>query len=138
MSPTAEWLYRRFWLETLHMASNDCLTPSILHGTNRAHQRHRDMRVIASIALLAVATTGCIGESSGGATGLHRRITQAQLAKAVSKAKGATTYCSRHTADGSRWACLAGDGMDPECFVILVGPDGHWREQDQPPVCQYP
>jgi hypothetical protein len=96
------------------------------------------MRVIATIALFAVATTGCIGESSGGTTGPHQRITQAQLTDRVSKAKGATAHCSRHNADGSRWACLVGDGMDPECFVILVSPDGHWREQDQPPVCQYP
>ena len=96
------------------------------------------MRHLATITLLALATTGCIGGTSSGTTSAHQRITQAKLANAVSKAKGATTYCSRHADDGSRWACVVGDGMDPECFVILVSPDGHWREQDQPPVCQYP
>ena len=96
------------------------------------------MRYLAAITLLALASMGCIGGTSAGTTSTHQRITQAQLTNAVSKAKGATTYCSRHATDGSRWACLVGDGMDPECFVILVSPDGHWREQNQPRVCQYP
>ena len=96
------------------------------------------MRCLATTTLLALATTGCIGVPSPGAASPHQRITQAKLTNAVSKAKGATTYCSRHSSDGSRWACLVGDGMDPECFVILVSADGRWREQNQPPVCQYP
>jgi hypothetical protein len=96
------------------------------------------MRHLAAIAMITLAATACMGGTSADTTSQHQRITQAKLTRAVSKAKGATTYCSRHAKDGSRWACLVGDGMDPECFVIIVSADGHWREQDQPRVCRYP
>jgi hypothetical protein len=94
-------------------------------------------KAAAVLTVLALAASGCLGGSSSTA-GNSLRITRAALVREVGAAYGEKTLCSRHSRDGSRWACLVGDGMDPECRVIQVDGDGHWREQDMPPVCRFP
>ena len=67
------------------------------------------------------------------------RITRADLVAKVSAANhGVETRCSRHSPDGSRWACVVGDGMDPECYVIDVDAHGSWKTEDEPAVCRFP
>jgi hypothetical protein len=72
-------------------------------------------------------------------TGGGLRITRADLVARVSAANyGVETRCSRHSKDGSRWACVVGDGMDPECYVVDVQKDGTWMTEDRPAVCRFP
>jgi hypothetical protein len=91
-------------------------------------------KAFAWFAALALVMAGCIGDSSGGL-----RISQKDLIHQVSAANdGVKTRCSRHSDDGSRWACVVGDGMDPECKVVDVDKTGSWRTEDRPAVCRYP
>ena len=67
------------------------------------------------------------------------RITRADLVAKVRAANhGVETRCSRHSRNGSRWACLVGDGMDPECYVVDVQTNGSWNAEDRPTVCRFP
>jgi hypothetical protein len=91
-------------------------------------------KALAWFAVLALVVAGCIGDSSSGL-----RISQKDLTHQVSAANyGVKTLCSRQSEDGSRWACIVGDGMDPECKVVHVDGAGSWKTEDRPPVCQYP
>ena len=66
------------------------------------------------------------------------RTTRADLVAMVSAANyGVETRCSRHSRDGSGWACVVGDGMDPECYVVDVQTNGTWKTEDGPPVCRF-
>lgn len=85
-------------------------------------------------AVLAFVVAGCIGDSSSGL-----RIGQKDLTQQVSAANdGVKTRCSRQSDDGSRWTCVVGDGMDPECKAVDVDKSGSWRTEDRSPVCRYP
>jgi hypothetical protein len=99
----------------------------------------KSMRSKTAVVLivLALSASGCLGGSSSTA-GKSLRITHAKLVREVGAAYGEKTLCSRRSRDGSRWTCLVGDGMDPECRLITVDGDGHWREQEMPPVCRFP
>jgi hypothetical protein len=93
--------------------------------------RRFSMLLISALALVA---SGCLGDS-----GSDVRISQNDLIRQVSAANyGVKTACSRKSEDGSRWVCVVGDGMDPECKVVDVDSDGSWKTEDRPPVCQYP
>jgi hypothetical protein len=90
--------------------------------------------------VLAGVLAGCsLGGGSDRATSGGLRVTRADLVAKVSVANyGTKTRCSRHSKDGSRWACVVGDGMDPECYVVDVEADGSWKTEDRPPVCRFP
>ena len=91
-------------------------------------------KAFAWFAVLALVVAGCIGDASSGL-----RISQKHLTQQVSAANyGVKTRCSRQSDDGSRWTCVVGDGMDPECKVVDVDKSGSWRTEDRPPVCRYP
>jgi hypothetical protein len=91
-------------------------------------------KALAWSTALAIVAAGCIGSSSSGL-----RISQKVLTHQLSAANdGVKTRCSRQSDDGSRWTCVVGDGMDPECKVVDVAKTGSWTTEDRPPVCQYP
>jgi hypothetical protein len=60
------------------------------------------------------------------------------VAKVSATNHGVETRCSRHSRDGARWACVVGDGMDPECYVVDVQTNGSWKTEDRPSVCRFP
>jgi hypothetical protein len=92
------------------------------------------VKALAWFAVLAFVVAGCIGDSGSGL-----KISKKDLIHQVSAANyGAKTRCSRQSDDGSRWTCVVGDGMDPECKVVHVDKTGSWRTEDRPPVCRYP
>jgi hypothetical protein len=97
--------------------------------------RRRSVRtILAVLAVLLLAASGCLGDSSSGL-----RISRSQLVRQVRHANhGALTVCNRHAKDGSHWGCLVGDPPDPECYVIDVAQDGSWKIEDQPRLCHYP
>jgi hypothetical protein len=90
--------------------------------------------------VVAGVLAGCsLGGGSGGGTNGGVRITQGGLVAKVKAANyGVKTRCSRHSEDGSRWACAVGDGMDPECYVIDVDANGSWKIDQRATVCRYP
>jgi len=93
--------------------------------------------VIVVIVLLLIMIVVNPGAGSGSTNGM--RASQVSLERQVSAANdGATAHCSRHRKDGARWACDVGDRMDPECYVVDVDAQGHWRIENQPRLCHYP
>jgi hypothetical protein len=109
----------------------------------RAFERPRGMwRSVLLGVVLAGLLAGCslgngVATQEPDVTG--SRVTRADLVAKVSAANhGVETRCSRHSPDGSRWACVVGDGMDPEYYVIDVDAFGSWKTEQRPTVCQYP
>src|SRR5438876_12250478 len=98
-------------------------------------------RTVLLGVVLAGVLAGCSlgGGSGAGSANGGLRITQADLVPNLSAANyGAKTLCSRHSEDGSRWACIVGEPPDPDCYVIDVNADGSWKIEDRAPVCRYP
>jgi hypothetical protein len=94
--------------------------------------------------VLAGVLAGCslgngVAAQQPDVTGSGLRIAQGDLVAQVSAANyGIKTRCSNHSRNGSRWACIVGNGMDPECYVVDVEADGSWKTEDAPPVCRFP
>ena len=86
---------------------------------------------------IGVVLVGLLAGCSWGGGEAQARISRHVLEAKIRQVEGAAVRCSRHKAVGSRWACVVGDGLDPECHVVDVD-NGGWSYEDRPAVCRFP